>query len=147
MPGWLIGTQSLSWTCPIVIEDSLSITCHDPIQSGIVLVVQKSRRKYLQILGDPLFETFGWSNTINYMGANAKFFRLPVKSQLPPGFSNLVMDYCRSTTSRLIFEANISGTKFRKPRSNRVLINTIVTINAWLIFRTVSTALWLNLNL
>ena len=64
------------------------------------------------------------------MEADAQFFRHPTHRLwwvgLHQGPQILVLDYCRSTTSGLIFEEKISETKFRKPTSNGALINTII---------------------
>ena len=64
------------------------------------------------------------------MGADAQFVRYPTHRlwwvSLHQGSQILVLDYCRSTTSGLIFEAKISETKFLKPTSNSTFINTIV---------------------
>ena len=56
-----------------------------------------------------------------------------VMGRSPSGSSNPRPVSCRSTTSGLIFETKISGTKFRKPTSL-----TLTLSNAWLIYRGVS---------
>ena len=65
------------------------------------------------------------------MGTDDQFFRHPAHRlrcvSLQQGPQILVLDYYRSTTSKLIFGAKISGTKFRQPTSNSAfIINTII---------------------
>ena len=103
--------------------------------------------------GGPIFRPFDPSNTFetikNRMRAGAQFFRHPTHRlwwvSLHQGPQILVLDYCRSTTSVLIFEAKISGTKFRKSTSNSTFINTIIA-KCLFNFLAVSAALWFNLN-
>ena len=64
------------------------------------------------------------------MGADAQFVLHPTHRlwwvSLHQGPQILVLDYCRSTTSGLILEAKISGTKFRKTTWNSAFFNIII---------------------
>ena len=133
--GWLIGVQPQFWTSPVVVEDPLFITRDDPIQKRSFWLCKRQRRTDFEmwqflsivlIMGKPLFKFFPflshgiWRTVL--LPSHAPF----VMGQSPPGSSNLRPDYCKSITSWLIFEAKISGTKFRKPTSNSAFINTII---------------------
>ena len=65
------------------------------------------------------------------MGAYAQLFHHPTHRlwwvSLRQGPQILVLDYCKSATSGLIFETKISGTKFLKPTSNSAFINTNIS--------------------
>ena len=83
------------------------------------------------------------------MGADAQFFRLlttfcdgSVSTRVLKSSPWIIVG---RPLRGLIFEAKISGTKFRKPTSNSAFINTIIT-KCLVNFSNCFAALWFNLN-